>query len=179
MATPTLTPGFTVLSTCDANTGWSAGTVDSEVVKQGSASLPLTSTAPRVTVAGLWEFGYSTPIQELDLWQYPLREYGVTDFVMAPVSGIRSDFVTEVADLGEWLAQQDRPVVFVDEKGEVDLVEFDHPEDVIYVFGKASTSAFAAYGKGRPSVRIDTPGKTGMLWPHQVAVLVLHDRGAK
>ena len=39
MATPTLTPGFTVLSTCDANTGWSAGTVDSEVVKQGTASL--------------------------------------------------------------------------------------------------------------------------------------------
>jgi hypothetical protein len=39
MATPTLTPGFTVLSTADANTGWSAGTVDSEVVKQGSASL--------------------------------------------------------------------------------------------------------------------------------------------
>ena len=39
MATPTLTPGFTVLSTCDANTNWSAGTVDTEVVKQGTASL--------------------------------------------------------------------------------------------------------------------------------------------
>jgi hypothetical protein len=39
VATPTLTPGFTVLSTCDANTGWSAGTVDTEVVKQGTASL--------------------------------------------------------------------------------------------------------------------------------------------
>lgn len=39
MATPTLTPGFTVLSDCDANTGWSAGTVDTEVVKQGTASL--------------------------------------------------------------------------------------------------------------------------------------------
>ena len=39
MATPTLTPGFTVLSTCDAITNWSAGTVDTEVVKQGTASL--------------------------------------------------------------------------------------------------------------------------------------------
>jgi hypothetical protein len=38
MATPTLTPGFTVLSTCDATTGWSASTLDTEVVKQGTAS---------------------------------------------------------------------------------------------------------------------------------------------
>jgi len=40
MATPTLTPGFTVLSACDATTGWSGtNTVDSEFYKQGSAGL--------------------------------------------------------------------------------------------------------------------------------------------
>ena len=39
MATPTLTPGFTVLSDCDSTTGWSAGTLDTEVVKQGTSSL--------------------------------------------------------------------------------------------------------------------------------------------
>ena len=40
MATPTLTPGFTVLSTCDATTGWSGtNTVDSEFYKQGTAAL--------------------------------------------------------------------------------------------------------------------------------------------
>jgi hypothetical protein len=40
MATPTLTPGFTVLSTCDATTGWSgSNTVDAEFFKQGSAGL--------------------------------------------------------------------------------------------------------------------------------------------
>lgn len=39
MAAPVLTPGFTLLSACDASTGWSAGTVDTEVVKQGAASL--------------------------------------------------------------------------------------------------------------------------------------------
>lgn len=137
-----------------------------------------TTTTDRVTVAGLWELGYSVPLQELDLWQYPLREYGVTEFVMAPVTGIRSDFVTEVPDLGEWLAQQTRPVVFLDEKGDVPLREFEHPKDVIYVFGKASLSAWKAYGKGS-AVRVETPGDTGMLWPHQVAVLVLHDRSVK
>lgn len=40
MATPTLTPGFTVISTCDATTGWSgSNTVDSEFYKQGTAGL--------------------------------------------------------------------------------------------------------------------------------------------
>jgi hypothetical protein len=40
MATPTLTPGFTVLSACDATTGWSGtNTVDSEFYKQGTAGL--------------------------------------------------------------------------------------------------------------------------------------------
>jgi hypothetical protein len=132
-----------------------------------------------VAIAGLWEFGYSTPLLELDLWQYPLREYGVGEFVMAPVSGIRSDYVTEVPDLGAWLKGQERTLVFVDENGDVELEKFEHPAAVIYVFGKASTSAMTAYGKGHQSVRIDTPYKTGMLWPHQAAVMVLHDRWRK
>ena len=131
-----------------------------------------------VTIAGLWERGYSTPLLELDLWQYPLREYGITDFVMSPVTGIQSDFVKEVSDLGEWLAVQDRPIVFLDENGDIPLHEFTHPEDVIYVFGRASLSAWKAYGKGS-AVRVETPGNTGMLWPHQVAVLVLNDRVQK
>jgi hypothetical protein len=43
MATPTLTPGFTVLSTCEATTGWSGtNTLDTEVVKQGTNSLSAT-----------------------------------------------------------------------------------------------------------------------------------------
>lgn len=40
MATATLTPGFTLLSACDATTGWSGtNTVDSEFYKQGTAGL--------------------------------------------------------------------------------------------------------------------------------------------
>jgi hypothetical protein len=40
MATATITPQFTVLSTCDASTGWTGiTTVDTEFFKQGSASL--------------------------------------------------------------------------------------------------------------------------------------------
>lgn len=40
MAAATLTPGFTLLSACDATTGWSGtNTVDSEFYKQGTAAL--------------------------------------------------------------------------------------------------------------------------------------------
>ena len=40
MAAATLTPGFTTVSTCDTNTGWSGtNTLDTEIFKQGTASL--------------------------------------------------------------------------------------------------------------------------------------------
>lgn len=39
MAIATITPNFTVLSTCDATTGWNTATLETEFYKQGSASL--------------------------------------------------------------------------------------------------------------------------------------------
>ena len=42
-----------------------------------------------VKAAGLWELGYNVPLLELDQWQYPLREFDVSEFTMSPVTGIR------------------------------------------------------------------------------------------
>jgi hypothetical protein len=133
-----------------------------------------------VRVAGVWELGYNTPLMELDLWQYPLREFAVDEFVMSPVSGIRSEAVIEVHDLGVWLAKQTDQIVFLDEHGEIPLKEFTHPENCIYVLGKASMSTYRAYSKpGDLSVRIETPGNTGMIWQHQAVVVALYDRMMK
>lgn len=136
-----------------------------------------------VKVAGLWELGYNTPLLELDLWQYPLREFGVGTLIMSPVTGLRAGMLQEWHELGEALAQErseGNTVVFVDECGDTPMPEFDHPENVVYVFGKASKSAMAAYRQeGDLSVVIPTPGETGMLWPHQAAMIVLYDRTVK
>jgi tRNA(Leu) C34 or U34 (ribose-2'-O)-methylase TrmL len=132
-----------------------------------------------VKVAGMWELGWNTPILEVDLWMYPLRDYGVDEFFMSPVSGIAESYVTEVHNIMDTIAAERDAgctIVYVDEKGEEDLAAFQHPENVLYVFGKASTSLIGYKTPLDRSVRITTPNNLATLWPHQAAVLVLHDR---
>lgn len=126
-----------------------------------------------IKVAGFWELGYSTPLQEFDLWSYPLREYGVDEFIMCPVSGI-NEKVTEYKDIEQVLeANKDLTPVYVDEKGEIELENFEHPKNALYIFGKAS---YSPLNKKSLSVKIITPSNKGMLWPHQCACMLLDHR---
>ncbi len=133
-----------------------------------------------IKVAGLWELGWNTPMFEHDLWAFPLRDFGIEEWYMSPVSGIQSTAVREVPDIGVFLQEQRTSgiqVVHFDEKGEIDLEGFIHPEHALYVFGKAGVSSLRGYGKdGDQSVRIRTQNHLGTLWPHQALSIVLYDR---
>jgi hypothetical protein len=134
-----------------------------------------------VKVAGLWELGYSAPLTEFFHWHYPLRDFGVSELIMSPISGIQNEGLVEYVDPAAAIqANPDLTVVFVDEKGSEDLETFVHPENALYVFGRANLSAMTAYGRpGDRSLKISTVTNQGLLWPHQVAVLVLYDRFKK
>lgn len=136
-----------------------------------------------VSVAGLWELGWNTPIKEADLWEFPLRDFGAERWHMSPISGIAHTFVDERPDLAEVIADyraRGVPVVFVDEKGTTPLRAFEHPADALYVLGKTSLSPLVAYGRdGDLSVRVETALDGGLLWAHQAAALVLYDRQVK
>lgn len=137
-----------------------------------------------IKVAGVWDFGWNTPIKEMELWEYPLKDYNVDQFIMSPISGISNNYVIEVADLGSYIAEQRAQgytIVFLDEKATTTLDNFIHPVDnVLYVFGKAMFSPMTAYGQsGDSTLKIITPNNMGNLWPHQAAVLVLNDRFVK
>jgi hypothetical protein len=135
-----------------------------------------------VTVAGIWDLGYNSPIKEIELWEFLLRDFGVTDFKMSPMSGVTSDFVEEFDRLDEILevhrAQGDA-VVFIDEKSPHLLEGFTHPSDVLYVFGKVGYSPIGYKEEGDLAISIETPMNSGTPWPHQIAALVLYDRFAK
>jgi hypothetical protein len=135
-----------------------------------------------VEVAGSWELGWNSPIKEAELFEYPLRDFGVDVFHMAPVSGIRAN-VIEHHDLGELIVDRRSkgvPIVFVDEKGAAPLRSFQHPESALYVCGRTSLSALTAYGLPEDqSVRIETVANGGMLWAHQSIAIVLYDRLCK
>jgi hypothetical protein len=103
---------------------------------------------------------------------------------MSPVSGISNNAVKEVPDMEAFLIDQRSQgysIVFVDENAPATLSEFDHPVDnVVYVFGKASLSPMIAFSKPEDkSIKIPTKSNLGLLWPHQVAVLILNDRFVK
>lgn len=134
-----------------------------------------------VHIVGAWELGWNVPLLELDLWEHPLRDFGVDSFHMSPVTGIqRSRAVTEhptIEDALTPLRAQGLQVVYVDECGVTPLREFCHPADVVYVFGKASYSPMPTAHKDDQSVRVEF--SEGRLWPHQAAVVVLYDRMCK
>ena len=133
-----------------------------------------------VAVAGIWELGWNTPIKEMDLWEYPLRDFGVDIFYMTPVSGIDHNGVLERHTTEEVLAETaDLVHVFVDERGSLELPTFSHPKNVLYLFGKASLSLHPMARPGDITLRIPTPNNLATLWPHQCAALVLYDRFMK
>lgn len=131
-----------------------------------------------IEVAGLWELGWSAPITEADQWDMVMRSFGVETLNMVPISGINKRWINEYPTMDALLADSDLTPVFVDENGEQELSEFEHPENALYVFGKATYSPFSNQAKQHLSVRIDCL-KMGMLWPHQAAAIVLHDRSCK
>lgn len=132
-----------------------------------------------IKVAGVWEFGWNTPLQEFDLWAFPLRDYNVDEFIMSPVTGIQRK-VTEFVTFEDVIsANPGLTPVFVEEEGAGYLDDFEHPADALYLFGRAGYSPWKARGKKGLSVKIETASGKGLLWPHQCATTVLRDRMLK
>lgn len=135
-----------------------------------------------IYVAGFWELGWNTPIKEIDLWEHPLKDFGVVNLLMTPISGIENNYIVEkqtFEEILDFVTSNNLTVVYVDEHASTTLREFQHPEDVIYIFGKASLSPFLAYGQENLAVKIETANNTGGFWPHQAASIVLYDRMIK
>lgn len=134
-----------------------------------------------IKVAGCWELGYNTPLVEFDQWAFPLRDFGVDQFIMTPVSGIdRKKFFKEDVDIPAVIENNsDLVPVYFDEKATTLLEDFEHPENALYILGKASYSPWIADGSKGIAVKIPTAFNGGLLWPHQVIVLALYDRMMK
>jgi len=130
-----------------------------------------------IEVAGIWEQGWNVPLMEADQWEMVMAEFGVERLNMTPISGIDKPWIHEYPSIEELLADRSHLTpVFVDESAEVELSEFEHPKDALYVFGRCSYSPF--HGHEGQAVKIQTV-KPGMLWPHQAMAIVLYDRSQK
>jgi hypothetical protein len=91
----------------------------------------------------------------------------------------RPDFkaiLAEVTDLTHVYVEPQNPKFPHDG---VDLRDFEHPENVLYIFGSAHFNPIAYKGKGDLSLTIPTARNNGVLWPHQCMVTLLYDRLVK
>ena len=131
-----------------------------------------------IKIAGHWDLAWNTPIKEIDLWEYPLRDYGVSTHYMCPITGIDHS-VQERKEIKEVLDENpDYTVIFCDERADSTLKNFKHPKKALYVFGRANFSPFLSLKrKDDLSLKIETTlPEGGMLWGHQAAAIILHDR---
>lgn len=131
-----------------------------------------------IKVAGIWELGWNAPIKEYDLWSFALRDFRVDEWIMTPISGIQKDVVEMQSIHGVIACDSTIAPVFIDENGEVELQDFVHPVDALYILGNTGQSLMKNY-EHMLSVRIQTPEGKGLLWPHQAICIVLYDRMLK
>jgi len=116
---------------------------------------------------------------EFDLWEMVLRDFGIfgiNNWCMSPITGInKSKKLEERETIQEFVNENsDLTPVYLDENGENDLANFDHPENVLYILGR---NRYSPMGQQQVvSVRIETPENKGILWSHQALAIVLYDR---
>ena len=147
-----------------------------------------------IKVAGRWELEWNTPIKEADLWNLLLRDFDVKDWFMWPISGIRNSeiqvnlqeretFEDILADKGvkglKRVYFEPYNVVQQPERG-IDLREFEHPKDVLYIFGSAHYNPVQGHKTDDDIiVQMPTVHNTGVPWPHHVLAVCLYDRLVK
>ena len=135
-----------------------------------------------IKVLGNWERAWVAPFNEWDLWIHPIKEFGINELSMVPVTGLEKGNLSEYSDISEALAQNSDLVhVYIDEAATTNLVDFSHPENALYIVGKTSYSPYATnYREGTDlAVKIPTVNNSGGFWSHQAISLVLYDRYLK
>jgi len=131
-----------------------------------------------VKIASLWELGWNTPILEIDLWHFLLRDFGINQCYMVPISGIKHKGVQERATIKDVIDENPSlQVIFCDERGEQNLKDFIHPENALYIFGKTNFSPFLLEKRKQDiSLYFETAMNIGTVWSHQAAGIILYDR---
>ncbi len=145
-------------------------------------------------VVGCWDMWEDAPQEYLVHWKFMIDHFGVDQFYMNPNTGLgeqlKNDHIEnlqllyETNNIQETLDENPSltPVV-IDENGDVELKDFTHPEDALYILGKVGYSPKEHF-PNIVSVRIPSWSKEpnasyGLLHPHQAISIVLYDRMTK
>jgi hypothetical protein len=134
-----------------------------------------------VKIAGHWETAWRSPLEEFNDWWHPLKEFGIDEFYMSPVTGIAKGRVLEKASIDDVFREcEGLTRVYVDESSTIELPDFVHPENALYIFGRTTFSPYLRHNQeGDLAVKIPTVVNQGGFWGHTAAAVLMYDRFLK
>ena len=144
-----------------------------------------------IKIAGHWELDWNlTPEIESWMWIFPMRDFDIKDLYMWPIEDVKSkerqvklhqrNTITDILEENKHLTK-----VFVEPQNPgnpkafhngISLEDFEHPKDVLYMFGSFQFSSTRYKTNNDLSVDVPTIHNKGVLYPHQCLVTVLYDR---
>jgi len=135
-----------------------------------------------ITVLGMWESVWMEAERtERRIWKQTIQAFGVDRWAMCDVRGGPFTSPLQHPSIPEMLAANPGPKTFLIPPGRVDsidLADYEHPSDAIYVFGNTAQSLAGYLTNEDESVSIYTPAAADM-FGHAVLAAVLYDRLVK
>lgn len=125
-----------------------------------------------ITLVGRWEKDWLEYRVELFIWKQLCAAFKVDRLIMVGKTGNPRITIDQYDTMEDALASCSGTFVFLEPKGDINLSDFTHPTDAIYVFGNAMNHNLQYDGS---KVRINTPTTTDM-FAFNAAAIVLADR---
>ena len=143
-----------------------------------------------VKVAGVWDIWNKPPIEILQ-WRFMTKHFDVDTLYMTPKTEfweeIGNSFCSsdskfiELSTLNDAIElNPELTPIIIDEYGDIELNEFEHPQNALYLFGKTGYSPKEKLSSNILSDRIPSwatiSTSLALLHPHQACSIVLYDR---
>lgn len=136
-----------------------------------------------ITVLGMWESDWMEAERtERRLWKQTVQAFAVDEWAMCGVKGGPFTSPLQFEDSDSLISAYPGPKVFLISphslEGGINLVDYQHPDNAIYVFGNSYHDLIKYVTPGDDVVSIYTPTKATM-FGHVALSAVLYDRLAK
>lgn len=129
-----------------------------------------------VELVALWEKGWLDARVEAFIWRQMADAFAVDRLTFVPAR-LNQERPNEAASVPDALAASSCRPVFLIPRGGVSLVEYEHPEDAVYVFGNAQDGN-ERWSCGHDVVSIETKRAIDF-FAVDAAAIVLYDRLVK
>jgi hypothetical protein len=131
-----------------------------------------------ITLVGTWEHGWLDPEVESFMWKQLIKAYQVDRVIFSPTKLKQRSYPEQAETMEDSLNMSTGKRVFLIPGQGESLVNYNHPNDAVYIFGNAMKSNQDLVTKDDDVVNIPTPDDIDFFAINAVAI-TLYDRKIK